>query len=77
MILKIYTSQMPGLSKQSFKPSGFTLIEIVIAIFIFAIVVTTIFGSYRSVFTDVEAMGKGTEIYEMARNSLELSLIHI
>lgn len=62
---------MSGLSKQPLKPFGFTLIEILIAIFIFAIVVTTIFGSYRSVFGDVETLGKGTALYEMARNCLE------
>ena len=71
MISKTYSSQRSDLSKQPYKPSGFTLIEILIAIFIFAIVVTTVFGSYRSVFTNVETMGKGTEIYEMARNCLE------
>jgi general secretion pathway protein J len=71
LIFKTYHSQISGLSKQPCKPSGFTLIEILIAISIFAIVVTTIFGSYRSVFSDVETMGKGTEINEMARNCLE------
>ncbi|MBW2644286.1 MAG: prepilin-type N-terminal cleavage/methylation domain-containing protein [Deltaproteobacteria bacterium] len=38
--------------------SGFTLIEILIAIFIFAIIVTTIFGSYNSVFTGVEVINQ-------------------
>jgi len=71
LIFKTYRSQISDLSKQPLKSFGFTLIEILIAIFIFAIVVTTIFGSYRSVFSDVETMGKGTELYEMARNCLE------
>jgi len=37
----------------SLKTSGFTLIEIITAIFIFSIIVTTIFGSYNAVFSDV------------------------
>jgi general secretion pathway protein J len=62
--------------------SGFTLLEILIAIFIFSIIVTTIFGSYNSVFTGAEAINQGVKSYEMARNCLnkmifDLESIHL
>jgi general secretion pathway protein J len=62
--------------------SGFTLLEILIAIFIFAILVTTIFGSYNSVFTGAEEINQGVISYEMARNCLnrmifDLESIHL
>jgi general secretion pathway protein J len=62
--------------------SGFTLLEILIAIFIFAILVTTIFGSYNSVFTGAEEINQGVTSYEMARNCLnrmifDLESIHL
>jgi general secretion pathway protein J len=61
---------------------GFTLLEIVIAIFIFSVIVTTIFGSYNSVFTGAEVINEGVISYEMARTSLnrmtfDLESIHV
>jgi general secretion pathway protein J len=61
---------------------GFTLLEIMIAIFIFSIIVTTIFGSYNSVFTGVEVMNEGVTSYETARTCLnrmtfDLESIHV
>jgi general secretion pathway protein J len=50
--------------------AGFTLFEVFIAIFIFAIIITTILGSYRAVFSTVDAVYEGMEMYEMARNCL-------
>jgi general secretion pathway protein J len=38
------------------RTSGFTLIEILIAIVLFGIIATTIFGSYRSVFSDATTL---------------------
>ena len=62
--------------------SGFTLLEILIAIFIFAIIVTTIFGSYNSVFTGAEVINQGITSYETARTCLnrmifDLESIHL
>ena len=62
--------------------SGFTLLEILIAIFIFAILISTIFGSYHSVFTGAEEINQGITSYEMARNCLnrmifDLESIHL
>lgn len=62
--------------------SGFTLLEILIAIFIFAIVVTTILVSYRSVFSSVDAINRGLEPHAAAKSCLErmtvdLQSIHV
>ena len=62
--------------------SGFTLFEIMIAIFIFAILLTTVFASYRAVFSRTEAIQVGMPVYEMGSNSLnrmvnDLKLLHI
>ena len=61
---------------------GFTLLEIMIAIFIFAIVVTTIFASYNALFSGNETIEQGTASYEMATNCLsrmmmDLESIHL
>jgi general secretion pathway protein J len=50
---------------------GFTLIEILIAIFIFSIVVTTIFGSFNFVFGKIDVIEEGMDAYEMAKDSLD------
>ena len=54
----------------SSKSPGFTLIEIITAIFIFPIIVTTIFGSYNAVFSDVAAIRSSMEQAEMAQACL-------
>ncbi|MBW1699093.1 MAG: prepilin-type N-terminal cleavage/methylation domain-containing protein [Deltaproteobacteria bacterium] len=51
-------------------PLGFTLLEILVAIFIFSIVVTIVFGSYNSIFSNAEAISKSTVAYEMGKNCL-------
>jgi general secretion pathway protein J len=50
--------------------AGFTLLEILIAIFIFAIIITTVFASYRIVFSNTDTINKEITSYEMARNCL-------
>ncbi|MCF8068678.1 MAG: type II secretion system GspH family protein [Desulfobacterales bacterium] len=56
--------------RQDFYNNGFTLIEILIAISIFAIVISTIFGSYGIVFSSAEDIEKGNKAYEMAQNCM-------
>jgi general secretion pathway protein J len=51
--------------------SGFTLLEIVVAIFIFALVITTVFGSFRAVFSSTDAVGNDVAVYASARACLE------
>ena len=61
---------------------GFTLLEIMIAIFIFAVVVSTIFASYNALFSGNDTIEQGTASYEMASNCLnrmmmDLESIHV
>ena len=62
--------------------NGFTLLEIMISIFIFSIIITTVFASYRSVFFSADRIDAGLELYGMTgsclnRISLDLSGIAI
>ncbi|MBW2192483.1 MAG: prepilin-type N-terminal cleavage/methylation domain-containing protein [Deltaproteobacteria bacterium] len=57
--------------------SGFTLFEILIAIFIFALVIATVFGSYNFVFSNAEGMVEGVSTYEMAKNCLDRMTIDL
>ena len=56
------------------KNSGFTLAEILIAIFIFAVVLTTIYTSYTGTFRIVNETEYQAEIYRMARITMERML---
>lgn len=49
---------------------GFTLLEILIAIFIFAIIVSTVYGSFNGVISRTEAIKNGVGAFEMARSCL-------
>ena len=62
--------------------SGFTLLEILVAMSIFAIVTTLIFGTFEGVFSSADHVTKSSAIYEMADACLErittdLSDIHV
>jgi general secretion pathway protein J len=61
---------------------GMTLIEILVAIFIFAIAMTTIFGSFRSVVGQVGIIEEKTAAYEMGKTCLnqiisDMSGLHV
>jgi len=56
---------------------GFTLLEILIAIFIFAILAVTIYGSYNSFFTSAQAIDKSSFDYEMAQNCLNRIVVDL
>lgn len=57
--------------------AGFTLLEILLAIFIFAIIITTIFASYRTVFSGTDAINKDQAYYEMAKGCLNRMVIDL
>ncbi|MDM8523382.1 type II secretion system protein [Desulfococcaceae bacterium HSG8] len=57
--------------------AGFTLFEILIAIFIFGIIVTTIFGSFTAVFSNAEEIDKTTAAYELAKNCLDRMVVDL
>jgi len=61
---------------------GFTLMEILVATAILAIVVTTVLASFNSVFSTTEVLDESAEIYEMAKSclkrmALDLKSIHV
>jgi general secretion pathway protein J len=55
---------------QSLGTPGFTLLEILLAITIFSIVMTTIFGSFRAVFFNTESLERKADLDEMANSCL-------
>ena len=57
--------------------SGFTLIEILIAIFIFSVIITTVFTSYNSIFSDSGTIDQGIASYEMAKNCLNRMMVDL
>lgn len=69
-------------SRQPDPRGGFTLLEILIAISIFAVVVTTVFGSFHGVFGQVGILQESMDAHEMAKNCLDrmmtdLQSIHV
>ena len=74
-------SQKPETSGQ--KPyAGFTLMEVLVATAILAIVVTTVLVSFNSVFSTTAVLDESADIYEMAKNCLkrmvlDLESIHV
>jgi len=50
--------------------TGFTLLEILIAISIFAIIATTVFGSHNFVFSSAKVVEEDLAAYEMAKGCL-------
>jgi len=62
--------------------TGFTLIEILIAISIFAIIIKTNFGSHNFVFSSAKAVEEDIAVYEMAKGCLsritdDLQSLHV
>jgi len=58
------------IKKSSISRKGFTLLEILIAMFIFAVVLTTIFSSYTGTFRIIDETESRADIYAMARTVL-------
>lgn len=51
--------------------TGFTLLEILLAMLIFAVVITTVFGSYGAVFFNAGDMDQDVKVHEMAQTCLD------
>ena len=63
-------NQIPATRIQ--KPtSGFTLMELMLAIMILGLVVTTVLASFNTVFSTTDALKSNSQIYEMAKNCLK------
>ncbi len=57
--------------------AGFTLVELMISVFILAIIVTTLFGAYRAVFSNAGTLEQFRTDFEMARNCLDRIIIDL
>lgn len=53
------------------REGGFTLVELLLAIVILSLVVTTVLASYNAVFSTTEVLKNSSNIYEMAKNCLK------
>lgn len=79
---KFYVTHRRRPQAGRWKAAGFTLMEILVATAILAIVVTTILASFNSVFSTTEVLDESADIYEMAKNclkrmTLDLKSIHV
>lgn len=59
------------MEKRADRSSGFTLIEILMAISIFAIVISLAYGSYRATFHIIDSTESQTEIYSKAQIAMD------
>ena len=59
------------------RKKGFTLLEIMVAIFIFSVVVTVIFGSFNSVFSSQAVINDNLSQHEMIKNCLNRMTIDL
>ncbi|MBT3311196.1 MAG: prepilin-type N-terminal cleavage/methylation domain-containing protein [Desulfobacterales bacterium] len=51
---------------------GFTLLEILVAIFVFGIIMTALFSSFNAVSTTTEAVDRGISSYETAKDCMKI-----
>ena len=75
------SQQQPAAGSQQ-PDRGFTLMEILVATAILAIVVTTVLASFNAVFSTTTVLDESADIYEMAKNclkrmALDLESIHV
>ncbi len=57
--------------------SGFTLLEVLLAIFIFGIVVTTVFGSFNFISSTVGRIEEAINTGDMAKNAMDRMIIDL
>jgi general secretion pathway protein J len=58
-------------------PGGFTLLEILLAIFFFGIIITTIFGAYRTILGKAESVQTNMVVNEMAQKCLHRMMLDL
>jgi general secretion pathway protein J len=63
-------SQKPETRSQK-RRDGFTLVELMLAILILGLVITTVLVSFNAVFSSTEALEINSTVYEMAKNCLK------
>jgi len=71
IMLRMRQPQDPSPTAGGQGPAGFTLLEILVAMFIFGIVVTTVFGSFHGVFGNIDRIEEGMDAFDMARDCFD------
>ncbi len=56
---------------KKYRPRGFTLVEVLVAVTIFGIVVSMLFASFNIVISNVDPINAGLGDYEMAQNAMD------
>jgi general secretion pathway protein J len=59
------------------EPTGFTILEIMIAVFILAIIVTTLFSSYNVVLSNAGAIRERMNLGEMSKNCIDRMVLDL
>ena len=75
--LLIQSGHMFCLQKINKPEAGFTIIELLIAIFLLAVVVSTMFGAYTDIFHTIKITENDTRLYKMAKKCLERVLMDL
>lgn len=57
---------------ETLKRKGFTLIEILVAIFLFSIIMSTLYTSFNTIFSSVSPIEKGSDAYAMAKSCFSI-----
>ena len=65
-----FGQSVPGKKRYCRGQAGFTLLELIVALAIFAIVVSLIFRAYASTYSNIDRVQTEAEIYEMARTTM-------
>jgi general secretion pathway protein J len=78
-----HATRIPHPATRNTQPvSGFTLMEILLAFLILAIVISTILGSFNAVFSTTETLENSRKYFDMAKNclnrmSLDLATVYV
>jgi general secretion pathway protein J len=75
--MKIHNSKLITQNCRRHPACGFTLLEILIAIVILSVVLTTIYASYTGTLRVIKDLEAGDRIYSMARGSFERMMIDL
>ena len=71
MLHRVCTNRKAGPLMSRFNSPGFTLIEVLLAVFITSVVLSTIYVSYTGSLRVIKSTGKQTEIYQKARIAMD------
>jgi general secretion pathway protein J len=74
---KLETRKLQLEIRNSKLPQGFTLLEVIITVFIFSIVLSTLFVSFNTILSTADAIDTDASSYEMGKNCLDRMIIDL